>query len=268
MNETLRLLHDRFSTRAYARTPLTDEERAAILAATMRAPTAGNMMLYSIVEIRDQALKEKLAVTCDDQPFIAKAPWVLLFAADLQKWTDLFAVSGVERVKGVEPRHAPGAGDLLLACCDALIAAHTAVVAAESLGIGSCYIGDVMEQGETHAELLGLPPHTFPVAMLCFGRPAKRRRPTPHVTSDMVHVDRYHRMSRGELEAREDELRQTLGPRRLPAGVDNYGQYVYRRKFAAGFTHELNRSVDWWLARWRAASFTSAGDGGEASTDA
>ena len=264
MNETLRLLHERASTRSYAGMPMTVEERAAIIAAALRAPTAGNLMLYSIIEIRDQALKERLAVTCDDQPFIAKAPLVLLFVADYQKWTDLFAVSDVGEVAGVEPRRAAGAGDLLLACCDALIAAQNAVVAAESLGIGSCYIGDVMEHGETHAELLGLPPHTFPVTMLCFGRPAKRRRPTPHFTKDVVHVDRYQRMTPAELAVRQAELQETLGPRQLPAGTGNYGQWVYGRKFAADFTHELNRSVDWWIERWRSASFVARrGGGGE-----
>ena len=66
----------------------------------------------------------------------------------------------------------------MMACSDALIAAQNAVVAAESLGIGSCYIGDVLEQAEIHAELLDLPRHTLPVAMLCFGRPAQpARRP-------------------------------------------------------------------------------------------
>ena len=265
MNETLRLLEARTSTRSYARTPITDDERSAILGAALRAPTAGNLMLYSIVEVRDQRLKERLAMTCDDQPFIARAPLVLLFVADYQKWTDLFAVSDVDKVAGVEPRSAPGAGDLLLACCDALIAAQNAVMAAESLGLGSCYIGDVMEQAETHAELLGLPPHTFPVTMLCFGRPAKRRRPTPHFTKDVVHVDSYHRMTRDELNARQGELQETLGPRRLPAGCDNYGQYVYGRKFAAGYNHELNRSVDWWLARWKTTSLGGDGEdsGGE-----
>ncbi len=115
LNDTLRLLHARASIRSYAPTPLTDEERAAILAAATRAPTAGNLMLYSIIEVRDQALKDRLAVTCDDQPFIARAPWVLVFVADYQKWTDLFAVSDLESVEGVEHRGSPGLGDLLLA---------------------------------------------------------------------------------------------------------------------------------------------------------
>ena len=128
-------------------------------------------MLYSIIEIEDQALKDRLAVTCDDQPFIARAPWVLVFVADFQKWMDLFAACGCDELPGVPHGVTPGLGDLLMACNDAVIAAQNAVVAAESLGIGSCYIGDIMELGEEHAELLQLPRYTFPAAMLCFGRP-------------------------------------------------------------------------------------------------
>ena len=47
-------------------------------------------MLYSIIEVESQKLKDKLALTCDNQPFIAKAPLVLLFLADYQKWYDMF----------------------------------------------------------------------------------------------------------------------------------------------------------------------------------
>ena len=144
MNPTIEMMNARSSTRAYDPAPLSDAEKQAILHTTMRAPTAGNLMLYSIIEIEDQALKDRLAVTCDDQPFIAKAPWVLVFVADYQKWIDLFAISGVRDMPGVRHRAVPGFGDLLDACCDALIAAQNAVIAAESLGIGSCYIGDIL----------------------------------------------------------------------------------------------------------------------------
>ena len=61
----------------------------------------------------------------------------------------------------------------MLACCDALIAAQTTVLAAESLGIGSCYIGDIMENYEIHRDLLQLPKYVFPIALLCLGRPAR-----------------------------------------------------------------------------------------------
>ena len=82
MNETFRLIRNRKSTRAYLDKPVSSENRALILEAAMRAPTAGNQMLYSIVHVSDQTLKDRLAQTCDHQPFIAKAPLVLLFLAD------------------------------------------------------------------------------------------------------------------------------------------------------------------------------------------
>ena len=172
INETLKVIENRRSIRKYAATPLTAEEKQTILHATLRAPTAGNMMLYSIIEVEDQALKDRLAVTCDDQPFIATAPWVLLFVADYQRFFDFYTFSDVEsacKEKGVTPR-LPGDGDLLLASCDALIAAQTAVIAAESLGIGSCYIGDILENAEIHREMFNLPRYTLPITLLVFGR--------------------------------------------------------------------------------------------------
>jgi len=209
------------------------------------------MMLYSIIQIEDQALKDRLAVTCDDQPFIAKAPWVLVFVADFQRWLDLFAMSEVDGLDGVPRRTVPELGDLMLACSDALIAAQTAAIAAESLGIGSCYIGDILELGEVHAELLGLPNHTFPVAMLVLGRPLTTRPSTPHCTSHVVHTNRYHRPTAEELQAYSAEWEAMYAPHGLKAGFANYPQSIYERKFASAFMTEMNRSVEWWLRRWQ-----------------
>jgi FMN reductase (NADPH)/FMN reductase [NAD(P)H] len=250
VNPTLKLLAARCSTRVYSPEPITPAEKDAILSATFRAPTGGNMMLYSIIDIEDQALKDRLAITCDDQPFIAKAPWVLVFVADFQKWTDLFEYSDVASLPDVKHRTTVGPGDLMLACSDALIAAQNAVLAAESLGIGSCYIGDILENGEEHAELLALPPHTFPVAMLCFGHPLSEQRPVARYTRHVVHANRYHRLTAEELAEVSQGLAETHAPHGLAPGIENYGQSVYARKFSSEFMREMNRSVAWWLKRW------------------
>jgi FMN reductase (NADPH)/FMN reductase [NAD(P)H] len=250
LNETLRLLHARRSTRVYDQAPLSAEEKQAIAHAALRAPTGGNMVLYTMIEIEDQELKDRLAVTCDDQPFIARAPWAVVFVADLQKWTDLFAAGGAYEIAGIEHRAGAGLGDLLLACSDALIAAQNAVVAAESLGIGSCYIGDILENGEEVARLLELPPHTLPIAMVCFGRPLAAQEPIEHYGKHLVHTDRYRRLEPKELAEVADELAAVHAPHGLPTGAANYPQFVYRRKFATTFMREMNRSVTWWLERW------------------
>lgn len=90
--------------------------------------------------------KEALAESCDHQPFIAKAPMVLVFCADCKKWYDAYLEAGCK------PRK-PDVGDLMLAVTDTAIAAQNAVVAAESFGIGSCYIGDIMENCEEQKTL-------------------------------------------------------------------------------------------------------------------
>ena len=249
-NPTLELIAQRSSTRTYDPTPLTADERQAILHAALRAPTGGNMVLYSIIEVADQASKDRLAVLCDDQPFIAAAPWVLVFVADWQKWTDLFAAGDVTEVDVPAHRSGVGPGDLMLACADAIIAAQTAVIAAESLGIGSCYIGDIIENGEEVAGLLDLPPHTFPAVMVCFGRPRTHRAPIGRYGRGLVHRDRHRRMTGAEAADVTRELGGLHAPAGLPPGVSNYAQVVYRRKFTTAFMAEMNRSAAWWIERW------------------
>jgi len=258
MNATIDLLLKRRSVRQYDPAPLTQEEKATILAATLRAPTAGAMMLYTIIEVDDQALKDRLAVTCDNQPFLATAPYVLLFLADYQRWWDLYQAAGCEekaRQLGGLPR-SPSEGDLVLALMDALIAAHTAVVAAESLGIGSCYIGDIIENWELHRDLFCLPRYTFPAALVCFGHPAERQQQKLVARFErgfVVHQNCYHRFSPAEL----NDLHLPFGmhsfeARSYPNGAENIVQLNYTRKFTADFSIEMGRSVREALKNWHA----------------
>ncbi len=249
------MIEKRRSIRLYDRTPLSTEEQEAILHAAMRAPTAGAMMLYTIIEVEDPSKKAALAETCDHQPFIATAPYLLLFLADYQRWMDLYEAAGcVERAAelGVQPRQ-PGEGDLILALMDALIAAQTAVIAAESLGIGSCYIGDIIENREAHRQLFGLPRYTFPAALICFGRPEKHPgSPVPRFDRKfIVHKDRYQSFSPEEL----DEMhlpfgRRSFEPHEFPSGAQNVTQGNYFRKFTADFSLEMNRSAKAWIKDW------------------
>lgn len=252
---------ERRSVRAYEAKPLPEEVRGQVLSAMLRAPTAGNMMLYSVLEIEDQLLKARLSETCDHQPFIAKAPWVLVFLADYARMMAFFEASGVpEHCLGEgKPFLKPRESDLLLACCDALIAAQTAVCAAESLGLGSCYIGDVMENWETHRDLLQLPRYTFPIAMLCLGYPTEQqtRRPQPSRLSQtlIVHKNRYAMPGRAILASLYSEESSGVSVSRegaLPKdGAPNEGQALYARKFSAEFSAEMRRSVASMLEDWR-----------------
>ena len=237
MNEVIRQLNSRKSVRVFEDRQISPEAKAAILNAACQAPTAGNQQLYTILDITDHAIKEALVDTCDHQSFIAQAKMVLIFCADCRKWYRGFLTAGCE------PRN-PGVGDLLLAVSDTNIAAQNAVTAAESLGIGSCYIGDVMENCEQQRALLGLPEYVFPAAMLVFGYPTQqqkdREKPRRAEMKHIVHENGYRDME-------SDELKELFGIR---AGQIPYEEYMKRfcdRKYNSEFSREMSRSVGEYL---------------------
>ena len=251
MTETTELILKRRSIRAYEEREIPTEVRAEILKATLRAPTAGNLMLYSILEISDQSLKDRLAVTCDNQPFIARAPLVWVFLADYQRWHDTFLACGVEEecARKQVRMQMPEEADLFLASCDALIAAQTAVLAAESFGIGSCYIGDIMEQYEIHRDLLALPPYVFPITMVVFGFPTAQQMKRGYTSrfgeQYVLFHNQYHRLGKQEIDAMLAERRSHM------EGAKNPGLSTYQHKFSADFSTEMRRSVREMLKNWR-----------------
>ena len=256
MNQVMEVLMKRKSVRAYEERDIPSEIRAEILKATLRAPTAGNLMLYSILDITDQTIKDKLAVTCDRQPFIARAPMVWIFLADYQRWYDYFFASGVEELCAQRKLclQKPEEGDLFLACCDALIAAQNAVIAAESFGIGSCYIGDIMEQFETHKEMLCLPQYVFPICMLVFGYPAQQQKDRGYTIrfdeKFIVFENQYRRLSKPEFKEMFAERQRRLSKGKSMQGISTVGQATYLRKFSADFSMEMRRSVHEILNVW------------------
>ncbi len=256
MNPVIQTILSRKSVRAYENKPIEEDVKSVIIHAALRAPTAGNMMLYSIIEVSDQNKKKSLAKTCDNQPFIAKAPLVLLFLADYQRWYDYFVKSGVKEAcnaKHMQIRK-PEEGDLMIACCDALIAAQTAVIAAESLGIGSCYIGDIIEKWEINRDLFKLPPYTFPICLLCFGYPTKgqtRRKQTSRFDERFIVFENSYKT----LTSRDyDEMFSSQQKSFLRSGgitrANNVGQHYYSKKFNSDFSREMSRSARACLENW------------------
>ena len=119
MNQTIDLMDARCSTRAYAETPITDEEKRLVLHAAMRAPHGRQPDAVLHRRDRRSGAQGPARRHLRPSPFICAAPWVLLFVADHQRWMDLFGAAGVDRIgPGGRPAGVtPGVGDLMLACC-------------------------------------------------------------------------------------------------------------------------------------------------------
>lgn len=74
-NETMQLLYNRKSVRAYEKQPIPEADVQAILRAAVEAPTAGNMTLWSAIRVTDEAKKKRLSETCDNQPLSRPRRW-------------------------------------------------------------------------------------------------------------------------------------------------------------------------------------------------
>lgn len=258
MNDLLKTIHQRKSVRAYKRNPIPEDVKAKIIDAVLRSPTAGNLMLYSILEVADQKKKDALVMTCDNQAFIGRAPWVLLFLADYQRWYDFYKITGVGSDVS-EPLRRPEVGDLFLACCDAMIAAQTSVLAAQSLGVGSCFIGDIMENYETHKKMFDLPAFVFPITLVCYGFPTDRqqnkRRSSRFAKELILHRNTYQGLTKDLAEIMNSDLKSRFAGQLLQEKYNsNMGQLMYNRKFNSDFAKEMNRSVKVILGNWRGSN--------------
>jgi FMN reductase (NADPH) len=255
VNDVIEILRNRMSLRKYKDEKISKEHLDTILESAMRAPTAGNMMMYSIIMVEDEEKKKRLSITCDNQPFIAKAPTVLIFLADMQRWFDFYKYSGVKEYckKNNVDFEGPDEGDLLLAVQDAMIAAQNAVIAAESLGIGSCYIGDILENYEIHKEMFNLPKWVVPISMLCLGYYPKDTKRMIRPRFDRKHIvfnDSYKRLSSEDFNDMFKDKQQLVASNNA-FKAENFGQLMYARKTGSEFSKEMTRSVKLMLENWK-----------------
>lgn len=240
MNEIIKSLKSHTSIRKFNETKIPPEQINAIVEAAIRGATAGNMMAYSIIKIQSKDTLSKLAVSCDDQPFIANADLALLFVADNYKWHRYFEQRNI--AASFPDYDGPCVSDMFLGIEDAMIAAQNAVIAAESLGIGTCYIGDIMENNEYHKKLFNLPKFTMPVALVVMGyydtKPQLRDRfdksfvcfdeSYPNINDDFIN-------SMFSSEEYKDE---------------DFAKKFYKRKIDAPFFKEMIRSIKLYLSEW------------------
>jgi FMN reductase [NAD(P)H] len=185
---------ERASCRNFTDDKIPPDVLRQVLEAGIQAPTGGNLQPYSIIKIEDQAAKDKLAKMCEDQPFIARAPVDLLFCIDLhrlERWAALEAAPFTARKSF---RH------FWIAFQDTVMCAQNICTAADALGLGSVYVGSVLECFRELREMFSLPCGVFPVVLLCLGYPTKAPRPSRRLGVDVVvHDEAYREMNDAEL---------------------------------------------------------------------
>lgn len=214
-NDTLATIINHRSVRAFRPDALPAGTLELLVAAAQSASTSSNLQLWSVVAVEDPARRARLSELAGQQKFIRDAPLLLVWLCDHARLTAIAA----ERQMPVEGIHY--LEEFIVGIVDAALAAQSAAIAAESLGLGCVYIGAMRNLPEQVAAELGLPPQVFAVFGMSVGFPdptgetgVKPRLPRPvvlhreqySIASQEPEIARYNATARGFM--REQGMRE------------------------------------------------------------
>lgn len=173
------------SIRKYTADAIPEPVLRQVLEAGTRAATTGNMQLYSVIVTKDPARKKALAPLHFNQPMVTEAPVVLTFTADVNRFQ-----------QWCEQRAAGRAYDNLLwyvcATLDCMLMAQNTVVAAEAMGLGTCFLGTTLYTAKEQCAFFDLPAGVMPLTTLTIGYPAEQPEETDRLPLEgIVHAERY-----------------------------------------------------------------------------
>ena len=157
-------IKNRRTIRKYKTDDVSAELLNQLLEESFRASTMGNMQLYSVVVTRNKEMKEKLAPAHFNQPMVTKAPVVLTFCADFNRFSKWC------RCRQAEPGY-DNRISFLNAASDALLVTQNFCTLAEAHGLGICYLGTTIYNPDKIIETLQLPELVMPVATITVGYP-------------------------------------------------------------------------------------------------
>ena len=231
-NPTIELIHQHGSVRQYKTDPLPREMVETIVEAGQRAATSSNLQMFSVVALTDPHQRAQMQTFCGGQKHISQAPVFLTWVADLSRLARISAARGYTQEAG-------GVENFLLAAVDAAIAAQNAALAAESLGLGFCYIGAIRNNPREVIELLNLPRLTFPLVGMTLGWPEQPPKIRPRLPLDAIlHWGAYDPKDEADLLAKYDQEmidtgiysdRQVTAADPIPADQYGWTEHTARR---------------------------------------
>jgi len=181
----LRRVLMRRTHRRYADRAVPDSLVRLLLAAAFSASSKSDFQQASVIWLKDRARRDRLATLFPDMPWIGNAPVFLVFLGDARRLERLGALRG-------HPQQNGALEGFFNAAVDAALALQTCMLAAETLGLGSCPISVLRNRIAAVGEILGLPAKVFPVAGLCLGYPVQEGFISMRLPLDAtVHLDAY-----------------------------------------------------------------------------
>lgn len=179
MNSVMQLLKSHRSIRKFKDQVVPDELIHDIVRCGQAAATSSNLQATTVVRIRDAAARKEIARLAGDQAYVATAGAFLMFCADLDRPRRACEMQGGRLVAGMTEH-------FIIATVDVALFAQNCAVAAESAGLGICYIGGIRNDPARVSALLDLPDQVYPVFGFCLGYPDQDPEVKPRLPLEVV----------------------------------------------------------------------------------
>ena len=185
MNPTIELLKSHRSIRKFTDQKIPQELLVELVRAGQAAATSSHVQAYSVIHVKNPANREQIAELAGGQSYVATASDFLVFCADMKRPTEASERTGANVVRGMTEQ-------LLVASVDAALMAQNVAIAAESEGLGICYIGGIRNNPQAISDLLKLPEHVYPVFGMCLGYPAHEPDVKPRLPVEAILKEDYY----------------------------------------------------------------------------
>jgi FMN reductase (NADPH) len=205
MNQVIETILNHRSIRKFEERALSQEQVETIVECAQAASTSSFIQAYSIIGIKDPEMKKSLAEIAGNQAYVESNGHLFIFCADLHRHEVIAEMEDQDVTTSLQSTE-----KFMVGLIDATLAAQNAVLAAESMGLGACYIGGIRNNLEAVCSLLHIPKRVIPLFAVVVGYPnqqvdKKPRLPLHHV----YHEETYQRSSetyKSQLQAYDQEI--------------------------------------------------------------
>lgn len=247
MNPVIEQIRAHRSIRRYKPDPVPEALLQAVLEAGIQTSSSGNMQTYSIIVTRDRALREALYEPHMEQDMVLDAPVLLTFCADFHRMRHWLRLSDA-------PDNFDNFMSFMIAAIDATLVSQSVALAAESLGLGICYMGSTLANCDQIGRILQLPPNVVPVVGFSLGYPDEDPALRDRLPYDgLVHQETYQETSDERIEEIYRERNHKgwerymsfphLRARIEGSGVQNLAQIYTVLKYTRASHEEYSKTV-------------------------
>ncbi|KGM45714.1 oxygen-insensitive NADPH nitroreductase [Neobacillus niacini] len=205
MNEMISTILNHRSIRDFKDKQLSDEQIKTIVSCAQAASTSSFIQAYSIIGIKNKDKKQKLAELAGNQEYVAQNGHLFVFCADLSRHEFIGEMEGKDVKASIESTE-----KFMVALIDASLAAQNAAIAAESLGLGICYIGGIRNNLQAVQELLKTPERVIPLFGMTVGYPEKINDQKPRLPFEHIYHEEEYEQDKDTYVRQLQEYNQVI----------------------------------------------------------